>query len=44
VEVKDNETVFVNFEDERFAPAPGQILSIYDGDFVLGGGFIDEVF
>jgi len=44
VEVRDNDTVFVEFEEERFAPAPGQILSLYEGDYVLGGGFIDEVF
>ncbi|WP_273266515.1 tRNA 2-thiouridine(34) synthase MnmA [Flexistipes sinusarabici] len=44
VEIRENNTAFVEFEEERFAPAPGQILSIYDGDYVLGGGFINEVF
>ena len=35
-----NGTAFVQFENKQMAPARGQSAVFYDGDFVLGGGFI----
>ena len=31
----------VRFADPQFAVAPGQAVVCYDGDVVLGGGWID---
>lgn len=36
--------VRVSFDTPQRAPAPGQSCVFYDGEWVLGGGFIDEVF
>jgi len=33
-------TVRMVFDEPRFAPAPGQILALYDADRVLGGGIL----
>ncbi len=33
-------TVVMEFSEPQFAPASGQTLVLYDGDVVLGGGFI----
>jgi len=33
-------TVRMVFDESRFAPAPGQVLALYDGDQVIGGGII----
>lgn len=32
----------VNFEEEQFAPTPGQIAAFYDDEVLLGGGVIYE--
>lgn len=36
----DGELAYVSFDEAQRAPAPGQSLVIYEGDRVLGGGFI----
>jgi tRNA-specific 2-thiouridylase len=40
LELLDEETVSVHFEEPQFAVSPGQAGVIYDGDEVLGGGWI----
>lgn len=42
VKIKDNDEVRVKFTDEISAPAKGQSLVLYDGDVVLGGGYISR--
>lgn len=32
------------FDKPQFAPTPGQTAAIYDGDTILGGGTIDNIF
>ncbi|RLS45446.1 MAG: hypothetical protein DWH84_03030, partial [Planctomycetota bacterium] len=36
------EEVTVRFEEPQFGVAPGQALVLYDGDRVLGGGWIRQ--
>lgn len=36
-------TLHVRMDHEIFAPAPGQLVALYSGDRVLGGGFLDRV-
>ena len=40
VQVLDENRVRVNFEEPQFGVAPGQAVVFYDGDRVLGGGWI----
>ncbi|MBQ4100275.1 MAG: tRNA 2-thiouridine(34) synthase MnmA, partial [Oscillospiraceae bacterium] len=42
LEVLDETNAVVRFENAERAPAPGQSCVIYDGDFCLGGGYIDK--
>jgi tRNA-specific 2-thiouridylase len=35
----DNGSVEVTFESPQRALAPGQVIAIYDGERLLGGGF-----
>lgn len=38
---REGELWRVRFAEPQRAPAPGQTAAIYDGDVVLGGGFIE---
>ncbi len=40
LELKDVNTVLVKFKEPQFAVSPGQAGVIYDGDEVIGGGWI----
>lgn len=42
VEVVDHNHVGVRFREPQFGVAPGQALVLYDGDRVLGGGWIRQ--
>ncbi len=39
---QDNKTVYVQFDEPQFAVAPGQAAVFYDGEEVLGGGWIGK--
>jgi tRNA-specific 2-thiouridylase len=43
VTVFENDTVRVEFDQAQRAVTPGQAIVFYEGDEVLGGGFIDTV-
>lgn len=38
--IEGGSIVTFTFDEPQFAPAPGQVLALYDGDTLLGGGFI----
>ena len=40
----NDETISVQFEEPRFAIAPGQSVAFYEGDVCLGGAVIDKAF
>lgn len=42
VERTDSDTVSVRFTDSQFGVAPGQALVLYEGERVLGGGWIGK--
>jgi tRNA-specific 2-thiouridylase len=42
IEVMEDETVRIAFDEPQHGVAPGQAAVIYDGDIVLGGGWIDR--
>ena len=42
VYARDNERVDVIFDEPQIAITPGQAAVLYDGDVVLGGGWIDS--
>jgi len=42
VEAGENQTAKVWFDDPQRAVAPGQAVVFYDGDRVIGGGWIDH--
>jgi tRNA-specific 2-thiouridylase len=33
----------IEFDEPQFAPTPGQAAVFYDGEIVVGGGWIEEV-
>ncbi len=37
----ENGTVLADFDEQQWAPAPGQSAVIYDNDIVIGGGIIE---
>ena len=39
--IESPDTVRMVFDESRFAPAPGQVLTLYNGDEVIGGGIIE---
>lgn len=39
----EGEELIVNFQEPQKAITPGQIVAIYDGEVLLGGGVIEEV-
>lgn len=41
--VKKNEAIVI-FDKPQFAPTPGQIAAFYDGEILVGGGVIEEVY
>ena len=43
VAIADDGTLRVRMQQPIFAPAPGQLVALYDQDQVLGGGFLDQV-
>lgn len=43
IRVRTDDAVEVELSVPVFAPAPGQLAAFYQGDEVLGGGFLEEV-
>ena len=41
--VNGDDEIIVQFEEPQSAITPGQAVVLYDGDVVLGGGWIDQV-
>ncbi len=41
VEPGEGQTAVVRFQAPQLAVTPGQVVTLYDGDMVLGGGWID---
>ena len=41
ITVADKGTITVTFLEPQHGVAPGQAVVLYDGDIVLGGGWID---
>lgn len=44
VEIQPSNTATILFDKPEFAPTPGQIACVYNGDTVVGGGYIASVF
>ncbi|MBZ4643008.1 MAG: mnmA [Deferribacteraceae bacterium] len=44
VEIHPENRAFLLFDEPQSFPAPGQIAGIYEGDILLGGGFIEDFF
>lgn len=44
VEIQPGRRATVLFDTPEFAPAPGQVATVYVDDVVIGGGYIAEVF
>lgn len=42
IEVSENVVIHIIFDEPQHGVAPGQAVVIYDGDIVLGGGWITE--
>lgn len=39
----DRDEILLEFEEDQFAPTPGQAAVFYKGDIVVGGGWIEEI-
>jgi tRNA-uridine 2-sulfurtransferase len=44
VEPVDGDRAVVRFDAPQAAVAPGQVVTVYDGDLVMGGGWIERAF
>lgn len=44
LEIQQGERAVLLFDEPQFAPAPGQVTTIYDSDRVIGGGVVDTTF
>ena len=44
VEIQPSNKATILFDEPEFAPTPGQVACLYDGDMVIGGGYIESVF
>jgi tRNA-specific 2-thiouridylase len=44
LEIQQANRAVILFDEPQFAPAPGQVTTIYDGDRVIGGGTVDSTF
>jgi tRNA-specific 2-thiouridylase len=44
LEVLPDAKAVLLFDEPQFSPAPGQVAAVYDGEVLLGGGFIESVF
>jgi len=44
VEVHPEDRAFLLFDEPQSFVAPGQLAAIYDGDILVGGGFIEDFF
>ena len=44
VEIQPDNRATILFDNPEFAPTPGQIACVYEGDVVIGGGYIASVF
>lgn len=42
VEPRPDESIHVHFDEPQYAIAPGQIVTLYQDDLVLGGGWIER--
>jgi tRNA-specific 2-thiouridylase len=42
IKVKEDSTISVQFDEPQHGVAPGQAAVLYDGDIVLGGGWIEK--
>ena len=42
ITVHDDGTISVKFDEPQHGVAPGQAVVVYNGDIVLGGGWITE--
>ncbi len=44
ISILDSNAIKVIYDEPQWAPAPGQSAVFYDGDVVIGGGIISEIF
>jgi tRNA-specific 2-thiouridylase len=44
LEIQLGGTAVLLFDEPQWAPAPGQVTTVYDGSRVIGGGVVDSVF
>lgn len=44
VEIHPENSAFLLFDEPQSFPAPGQVAAVYDGELLVGGGFIEKIF